>query len=118
MNRERRTGEPFEPREPSPLTEGEGAASDVLRAAMNDYRAYLDEAAAWRRLAPALRSRAVPQRLGVYLAIGLAAGVAFLLLGKPRKPAEVAHAPGAAAVSGSPAAMTLSRACAPSCPTA
>jgi hypothetical protein len=106
MNRERGTEEAFESGEPVPIVEGEGTASEMLRAATNEYRADLDEAAAWRRLAPTLRGRAVPQRLGTYLAIGFAAGVAFLLFGKPRQPVEVAHG-GAAVVGEPPAPMTL-----------
>src|SRR4051812_27172697 len=102
MKRERGTDPPSGKlsREPTPLAADDGAAADSLRAAMDDYGANLDEAAAWKRLAPRLRSRSAPQRLGVYLALGLAAGVAFLLLGKPRHPVD---APPMAVVSPAPA---------------
>jgi hypothetical protein len=99
MKRETGTGGFSEgPREPLPLVSGSGPASEVLRAALDGYRGDLDESAAWKRVAPRLRSRAVPRGLGVYLAVGLAAGVAFLLLGKPKgsidpAPNQVAVAP-------------------------
>jgi hypothetical protein len=86
--------------EPTPLVTGDGPASEVLRAALDDYRGDLDESAAWRRVAPRLKSRAVPQ-LGMYLAFGLAAGVAFLLLGKPK--GSIEQAPGPVAVAPLPA---------------
>src|SRR5262245_41829887 len=100
MKRERGTDQSSDrpSREPTPFVAGDDAASDVLRAAMHDYRADLDEAAAWRRLAPSLRSRAVPHRLSAYLAMGLAAGVAFLFLNRSHTSIEGSGAPGPVAV--------------------
>ena len=96
MKRDQGTDSERRSREPTPLVTGDGAAADVLRAAMaNTAPNSMKPPRGSARAAPSQPRRRA--EIGVYLGLGLAAGVAFLLLGKPRPPVEGAPGPVAVA---------------------